>query len=132
MKKLNAVLVTSLMVIGGWSTILLAGNTFTVPESMLIDTVQFPKTAGQAVVSRVDGPGASVDFTFTGLTDKTEIKDNYPVANVYGQTGGPEGADFSNFNGYMLRIENLGMGPISIHNFTNTGFTGGSGTPSGD
>jgi parallel beta-helix repeat protein len=107
--------------------------TFTVPESMLLDTGQFTKGWGSASVSRSDAPGASVDFTFTGLDGGgTGVKDDYPVATVYGQTGGPDAGDFSNFTGYMILAENLDDKDISIQNIMNTGFTGASGNPSSD
>jgi hypothetical protein len=113
-----------------------AASVFTIPESQLLESSEFGSTAWGpgTLVGRGDGPGESVDFEFAGLgTGGTGVKDNYPVATVYGQTIPSHGnGDFSGFTGYGLSIKNLDDEAIWIQIILNTGFTGPSGIPSSD
>jgi hypothetical protein len=107
---------------------------FTIPKNKLLSSEFSIKSWGPATIVRQDGPGTSVQFAFTGLTESgTGLKDNYPVDTVYGQIVPSHGSgDFSNFLAYALRFENLDTEPVSVSIFINTGFTGPSGIPSGD
>jgi hypothetical protein len=107
-------------------------SNFTVPESELLSSEFNAKAWGPASFVRTDAPGNTVDFTFTGLTtSSTGIKDNYPVATIYGQILPSHGnGDFSNFSGYVLQVQNLDDMAVDVSVFINTGFTGPSGTPS--
>jgi len=109
---------------------------FTLPESQLLNDAEFgAKAWGPGTLAgRSDGPGSSVDFTFTGLgASGTGVKDNYPVDPVYGQVIPSHGnGDFSVFTGYALRVENLDASGVWFHLCINTGFTGASGTPPSD
>ncbi len=104
---------------------------FTIPESQLLSS-EFSSVAwGPASVVRYDAPGNAVDFSFTGLTaSSTGLKDNYPVALVYGQPPSHGNGDFSGFSGYALNVQNLDAQSVNVSVFINTGFTGPSGTPS--
>ena len=107
---------------------------FTIPESKLLDSEFSNKAWGPASVVRTDPLGDAVDFAFTGLNDSngTGLKDDYPVDN-YGQIPGSHGnGDFSNFSGYVLKIENLDNQNVEVSIFINTGFTGPSGIPSNE
>ncbi len=114
-----------------WSNDTNASN-FTIPESQLLSS-EFNSIAwGPATVVRTDAPGNAVDFAFTGLTtSSTGVKDNYPVATVYGQQIPSHGnGDFSGFSGYELNFENLDTQAVNVSLLINTGFTGTSGIPS--
>jgi hypothetical protein len=51
----------------------------------------------------------------------------------YGQIPNSHGSgNFSNFSGYALKIENRDDQAVKVSLFINTGFTGPSGTPSGN
>lgn len=117
--------------------VLLAGlasaGTFTIPQSQLLSHGEFGSGSGSGSFTRSDVGGVSVDFAFTGLdAGKLLIKDDYEVENFYGQNGGVHNADFLNFSGYSLLVENLDDANLDVHLFLNTGFTGASGNPSGD
>jgi len=103
---------------------------FTIPESKLLDP-EFADPAWGGDCVRSDGPGDSVDFSFSGLTaSSTGLKDDYPVDVVYGQILPSHGnGDFSNFSGFSQSFENLDDASIWVSLFVNTGFTGPSGTP---
>jgi hypothetical protein len=110
-------------------------STFTIPHSGLLSESEYGSVSWGAgtLVSRADVGGVSVDFEFTGLDGSgTGVKDDYEVEDIYGQTGGTHNADFSNFDGYTLVVENIDDQSVSVHLFVNTGFTGPSGTPSND
>jgi hypothetical protein len=111
-------------------------SVFTIPESQLLGSSEYGSTAWGpgTLISRIDGPGESVDFEFAGLgVGGTGVKDNYPVATVYGQIIPSHGnGDFSDFTGYGLSIKNLDDEAIWFQIILNTGFTGPSGTPSSD
>lgn len=114
-----------------WQDEVQASN-FTIPESQLLSS-EFSSIAwGPAAVVRSDAPGDAVDFAFTGLTtSSTALKDNYPVATVYGQQIPSHGnGDFSGFSGYALNVQNLDAQSVNVSVFINTGFTGLSGNPS--
>jgi hypothetical protein len=121
-------------------SMLLAGEAvalvFTIPESQLLGSTEFGSTAWGpgTLASRADGPGESVDFEFVDLgTSGTGIKDDYPVATIYGQIIPSHGnGDFSDFTGYGLSIKNLDDEAVWIQIILNTGFTGPSGVPSSD
>jgi hypothetical protein len=106
-------------------------SNFTVPESELLSS-EFSSIAwGSATVVRSDAPGSAVDFAFTGLTtSSTGVKDNYPVALVYGQPPSHGNGDFSGFSGYALNVQNLDAQSVNVSVLINTGFTGPSGNPS--
>lgn len=106
---------------------------FTIPESKLLSSEFLSdKVWGPASVVRTDASGDAVDFAFTGLGDSgTGLKDDWEVDTVYGQVLPSHcNGDFSNFLGYVLKIENLDNQAVSVSIFINTGFTGPSGTPS--
>ena len=105
---------------------------FTTPESVLLSSEFNTKAWGPASLVRSDAPGDAVDFAFTGLTtSSTALKDNYPVATVYGQQIPSHGnGDFSGFSGYALNVQNLDAQSVNVSVFINTGFTGPSGVPS--
>jgi hypothetical protein len=107
-------------------------SNFTIPESELLTSEFNTKAWGPASVVRTDATGDAVDFAFADLTtSSTGLKDNYPVATVYGQTIPSHGnGDFSVFSGYALKVENLDAQAVGVSIFINTGFTGPSGTPS--
>lgn len=107
-------------------------SNFTIPESVLLSGEYSSVSWGSASVVRTDAPGNAVDFAFTGLTtSSTGLKDNYPVATVYGQKIPSHGnGDFSGFSGYALKVENRDDMAVDVSVFINTGFTGPSGTPS--
>jgi hypothetical protein len=111
-------------------------SVFTIPESQLLGSPEFGNTAWGpgTLVSRSDGPGESVDFEFVNLgSSGTGVKDDYPVATVYGQIIPSHGnGDFSGFSGYGLSIRNLDDEAIWIQIIINTGFTGPSGVPPSD
>jgi hypothetical protein len=123
-----------------WLSTVLVGqvtaSVFTIPESQLLESTEYGIAAWGpgTLVSRAEGPGESVDFEFAGLGGSgTGVKDNYPVATVYGQVIPSHGnGDFSGFTGYGLSIKNLDNEAIWIQLILNTGFTGPSGVPSGD
>ena len=98
---------------------------FTIPGSHLLNDSEYGTAAwGPGTASRAAGPGSSVDFSFTGLgTTGTAVEDNFPVAAVYGQTGGAFNANFSNYGGYALQIKNLDDAPVWVQIYINTGFT---------
>jgi len=104
---------------------------FTIPESELLDS-EFAGTRWGGSVERADAFDQTVLFAFTGLTSSsTGLKDDYPVAHVYGQIlPSHAGGDFSNFDGCVLWVKNLDAQPVSVSLFVNTGFTGPSGVPS--
>ena len=110
-----------------------AASYFTVPETELLDT-EFSQTRWGGVVERTDSFGGTVLFNFSGLgPSSTGLKDDYPVAKVYGQILPSHGSgDFSNFDGYILWLKNLDATPLSVSLFISTGFTGPSGVPSND
>jgi len=130
--------IRSALVVWLSATVLFAGaamaNSFTIPESKLLDSEFASKVWGPAAVVRTDAPGNAVQFAFTGLTgESTGLKDDYPVDTVYGQVLPSHGnGDFSNFDGYSLWVKNLDADPVAISLFINTGFTGPSGDPSND
>ncbi len=104
---------------------------FTIPESQLLSS-EFNSIAwGPATLVRTDAPGNAVDFAYTGLTTSgNAMKDNYPVATVYGQQIPSHGnGDFSGFSGYALNFQNLDTQAVNVSLFINTGFTGPSGIP---
>ncbi len=105
---------------------------FTIPESVLLSSEFNTKAWGPASLVRTDAPGDAVDFAFTDLTSSsTGVKDNYPVATVYGQQIPSHGnGDFSGFSGYALNVQNLDAQSVNVSVLFNTGFTGPSGTPS--
>ena len=106
-------------------------SNFTIPESELLTSEFNTKAWGPASFVRTDATGDAVDFAFTGLTtSSTGVKDNYPVALVYGQPASHGNGDFSGFSGYALKIENLDIQAVNVSLFINTGFTGPSGVPS--
>jgi hypothetical protein len=111
-------------------------SVFTIPESQLLFSSEFGSAAWGpgTLVGRYDGPGESVDFEFIDLgASGTGVKDDYPVATVYGQIIPSHGnGDFSNFSGYGLSVRNLDENAIWIHIIINTGFTGPSGNPPSD
>ena len=111
-------------------------GTFTIPQDKLLAESEFgsPGAWGAATWTRTDfGPGISVDFAFTGLDGGTGIKDDFPVGDFYGQTGGaPYYGDFTNMSGYSLQVENLDDKAIAVKVFIGTGTTGTSGTPPSD
>jgi len=111
-----------------------SGSTyFTIPESELLST-DFSLARWGGAVEQTDAFDQTVMFTFSGLTSSsTGLKDDYPVAEVYGQILPSHGSgDFSNFDGYVLWFKNLDAAPVSVSLFINTGFTGPSGIPSND
>lgn len=106
----------------------------TLPDALLINTAEFQKGYGPATVTRVDPSGPGVQFDFAGLTSSgTQLADDYAVSDL-GQILPSHGSgDFSNFEGYVLRIDNLNLsGSIDVSLTLNTGFTGPSGNPSSD
>jgi len=109
------------------------GDYFTISEAKLL-TSEFAGTAWGGTATRTDAFGDAVLFVFSGLSDSsTGLKDNYPVDTIYGQVVPSHGnGDFSNFDGYMLRVTNLDAGSVSFSLFINTGFTGPSGNPSNE
>jgi hypothetical protein len=108
-------------------------SNFTIPESELLDSEFNTKAWGPASFVRTDAAGNAVDFAFTGLTtSSTGVKDNYPVALIYGQPASHGNGDFSGFSGYALKVENLDTQAVNFSLFINTGFTGPSGVPSND
>jgi len=106
---------------------------FTIPESELL-SADFAATRWGGTVEQTDAFDEKVLFTFAGLaSSSTGMKDDYPVAEVYGQILPSHGSgDFSNFDGYVLWFKNLDAAPVSVSLFINTGFTGPSGIPSND
>jgi len=103
-----------------------SGETFTIPHNQLLTYGEFSSTAwGDATLdSRTDVGGVSVDFAFSGLVGSgSGVKDEFEVAAFYGQNGGSHNADFTNFDGYTMQVENVGSGPISVQFFMNTGFS---------
>lgn len=110
-----------------------AGSYFTIPEIKLLSS-EFSATSWGGTVKRVDALNDTVMFVFSGLSaSSTGIKDNYPVDTVYGQVLPSHGnGDFSNFDGYILRIKNLDANEVWCSLFINTGFTGPSGNPPND
>jgi hypothetical protein len=98
---------------------------FTIPGNHLLTDSEFGSAAwGPGSVSRAAGPGSSVDFSFTSIgIGGTAVEDNFPVAAVYGQTGGAFNANFSNYGGYALQIKNLDDAPVWVQIYINTGFT---------
>ena len=110
-----------------------AGSYFTIPETKLLSS-EFSATSWGGTVKRVDALNDTVLFVFSGLsTSSTGVKDNYPVDTVYSQVLPSHGnGDFSNFDGYILRIKNLDANEVWCSLFINTGFTGPSGNPSND
>lgn len=113
-----------------------AASVFTIPESQLLGGPEFGSVAWGpgTLLSRSDGPGESVDFALVNLgTSGTGIKDDYPVATVYGQTIPSHGnGDFSGFSGYALSVRNLDGEAVWFQIIINTGFTGPSGDPPSD
>jgi hypothetical protein len=113
-----------------WATV------FTIPESELREDAEFGSTAWGpgTLVGRSDGPGESVDFSFSALGPSgTGVKDDYPVDPVYGQVIPSHGnGDFSGFWGYALAVKNMGTDTVWVQLIMNTGFTGPSGNPSSD
>lgn len=97
---------------------------FTIPGNHLLNDPEFGSAAwGPATVSRTAGPGSSVDFAFTGLgTGGTALEDDFPVANVYGQTGGSYNSNFTNYGGYSLQVKNLDDAPVWFQIHINTGW----------
>lgn len=104
---------------------------FTIPESELL-SADFAATRWGGTVEQTDAFDEKVLFTFAGLSSSsTGMKDDYPVAEVYGQILPSHGSgDFSNFDGYVLWFKNIDAAPVSVSLFINTGFTGPSGVPS--
>ena len=108
-------------------------NYFTVPEAKLLES-EFSATSWGGTVERTDALGDAALFLFSSLSSSsTGIKDDYPVGTLYGQVLPSHGnGDFSNFDGYILWVENLDAAAVSLSLFINTGFTGPSGNPSND
>ena len=128
---LSAVLVCLAALSGLFQPNDVRASSFTVPESELLADEFNSKAWGPASFVRTDASGDAVDFAFTGLTtSSTGIKDNYPVALVYGQPPSHGNGDFSGFSGYALKVENLDAQAVTVSLFINTGFTGPSGVPS--
>ncbi|MFC1799950.1 FlgD immunoglobulin-like domain containing protein [Candidatus Eisenbacteria bacterium] len=102
-----------------------AASDFTIPKNHLLTDSEFGVVAwGPGSFSRTLGPDSAVNFTFIGLdTTGTAVEDDYPVAAVYGQTGGSHGSDFSNFSGYALQMVNSDDAPVWVILYMNTGFT---------
>jgi hypothetical protein len=99
---------------------------FTIPGSHLLSDSEFGSAAWGpgTLTGRAAGPGSSVDFSFTGLaTGGTAVEDNFPVASVYGQTGGAYNSNFSNYAGYAMQVKNLDDAPVWIQIYINTGWT---------
>ena len=108
-----------------------APDYFTIPQAELLDA-EFSATRWGGTVERADSFDETVLFTFSGLSSSsTGLKDDYPVAGVYGQVLPSHGSgDFTNFDGCVLWVRNLDAAPVSVSLFINTGFTGPSGIPS--
>jgi hypothetical protein len=103
-----------------------SASVFTIPGNHLLNDTEFGTAAygPGTVAARAAGPGASVDFSFSGLgTSGTGVEDDFPVANVYGQTGGSFNSNFSNYGGYALQVKNLDDAPVWIQIYINTGWT---------
>ncbi|MBN1765704.1 MAG: hypothetical protein JW860_10635 [Sedimentisphaerales bacterium] len=109
------------------------GDNFTIPEVKLLDS-EFSATNWGGTLTQTDALGNNVLFTFAGLSSSsTGVKDDYPVDTIYGQIiPSHANGDFTNFEGFILRFENLDADPVSVSLFINTGFTGPSGTPPSD
>ena len=131
-KYLSACLGCVVAVVGLGRPAVTQAAVFTIPEAELLSSEFGAKAWGPASMVRTDAPGAAVDFTFNGLTTSgTALRDNYPVATVYGQVIPSHGnGDFSIFTGYALTVQNLDSEPVNVSLFMNTGFTGPSGNPS--
>ncbi|UCG59279.1 MAG: hypothetical protein JSU70_07160 [Phycisphaerales bacterium] len=108
-------------------------NYFTIPEQKLVHG-ELSASGWGAAVTQTDAFGETVLFAFSGLSaSSTGVKDDYPVATLYGQVVPSHGnGDFSNFDGYALWVKNLDAGPVGFSLFINTGFTGRSGVPPSD
>ncbi|HOX37026.1 MAG TPA: hypothetical protein PL033_03470 [Candidatus Brocadiia bacterium] len=88
---------------------------------------------GPGILTRTDVIGDGVLFEFAGLdASASGVKDDYPVSDV-GQILPSHGnGDFSNLDGVGAFFTNIGDDTVGVSVFVNTGFTGPSGTPSGD
>jgi len=107
------------------------GRYFTIPRRVLLGSEFAASAFGPGRVARREADEGGVRFSFLGLADAaTGLKDDYPVAALYGQTLPSHGnGDFSAFDGLALRATNAGPSAVWICLFLNTGFTGPSGRP---
>jgi len=107
------------------------GRYFTIPRAVLLWREFAAPAFGPGRVARREADKGGVRFAFLGLTDApTGLKDDYPVAPLYGQAVPSHGnGDFSAFDGLTLRATNAGPSAVWVCLFLNTGFTGPSGRP---
>jgi len=108
-----------------------AASHCTLPDGLLMNAGEFGWKYGPASFTRSDPSGPGVQFDFTGLTaSSTALSDDYMISDI-GQILPSHGnGDFSNFDGYVLTLQNLNTtGSVDVSLILNTGFTGPSGVP---
>ena len=94
-----------------------------------------------ALTAITDMPGPGVRFDFTGLSTSsgTGVGDNFPVSALAGGATKDYGSgfvgpyDFSGYSEYVMVFVNVGVNPVTVNIFMNTGWTDAPwGTPAAD